>query len=65
MELAGEGSNLQHSAPKADVLPIELPAKGGVSRVVRGGALNRDALATSALQVNHSDPLGEHLRITA
>jgi hypothetical protein len=33
--------------------------------VVRGGALNRDALATSALQVNHSDPLGEHLRITA
>ena len=26
--LAGEGSNLQHPAPKADVLPIELPAKG-------------------------------------
>ncbi len=26
--LAGEGSNLQHPAPKAGVLPIELPAKG-------------------------------------
>ena len=25
--LAGEGSNLQHPAPKAGVLPIELPAK--------------------------------------
>ena len=24
-ELRGEGSNLQHPAPKADVLPIELP----------------------------------------
>ena len=23
--LRGEGSNLQHPAPKADVLPIELP----------------------------------------
>ena len=25
--LRGEGSNLQHPAPKADVLPIELPRK--------------------------------------
>ena len=29
-ELAGEGSNLQHPAPKAGVLPIELPATDGV-----------------------------------
>ncbi len=30
--LAGEGSNLQHPAPKAGVLPIELPAKGRYGR---------------------------------
>jgi hypothetical protein len=33
-ELAGEGSNLQHPAPKAGVLPIELPAtddRGGTT----------------------------------
>ena len=34
--LAGEGSNLQHPAPKAGVLPIELPAKGRCTRYTVG-----------------------------
>ncbi len=33
--LRGEGSNLQHPAPKADVLPIELPRRE-VRRISRG-----------------------------
>ena len=31
--LAGEGSSLQHPAPKAGVLPIELPAKDRAIRL--------------------------------
>ena len=40
--LAGEGSNLQHPAPKAGVLPIELPAKGRCARstVERHASIN-------------------------
>ncbi len=34
----GEGSNLQHSAPKADVLPIELPRKAGARHEHKRGA---------------------------
>ena len=40
-ELRGEGSNLQHPAPKADVLPIELPRIAARSPV-RGPARARD-----------------------
>ncbi len=32
LTLRGEGSNLQHPAPKADVLPIELPRNGSIAR---------------------------------
>ncbi len=31
LTLRGEGSNLQHPAPKADVLPIELPRNGSIA----------------------------------
>ena len=42
LELRGEGSNLQHPAPKADVLPIELP------RTVTGAAFRLDTRQGSA-----------------
>jgi Mitochondrial mRNA-processing protein COX24, C-terminal len=35
-ELGGQDSNLQHTAPKAAVLPIELPPKGRTKVTPRG-----------------------------
>ncbi len=35
----GEGSNLQHPAPKADVLPIELPRRHGTFNQARRGVI--------------------------
>ena len=57
--LAGEGSNLQHPAPKAGVLPIELPAKDGcglpyrMSRLDQLDSIPEGVVDVTAAHVGH------------